>query len=219
MVEIGAVARELGVAPGTLRTWERRYHLVIPHRGEHGERLYDADQIAILQRILAQIGRGLRARAAHEQAAVPRPVGTLRTRLEPTLDAGMLARRAIDALLGEAADTRFAFSLRLVASELVNNAVLYGSRRESIRLDLKLFRERAELRVENGGGRLTMKNLRTKREDGGRGLEIVDALATGWSIETSARGTKIAVELSVERPAPAPRRRRREPASQGRASA
>src|SRR6202034_1377681 len=136
--------------------------------------------------ILAQISRGIRARTAHEQAALPRPIGALHIRLEPTPEAGMLARRALDGPLGEAADTKFAFSLRLVASELVNNAVLYGSQRESIRIDLKLFPERAELLVQNGGGRLTMKNLRTKPEDGGRGLEIVDALAAGWSIETSA---------------------------------
>ena len=74
-------------------------------------------------------------------------------------------------------DDRFAFYLRLTASELVKNAVLYGSEREPIHLDLKLFQDWAELRVQNGGARLSMKSLREQRRQGGRGLEIVDALA------------------------------------------
>src|SRR6476469_2538626 len=59
--EIGAVARELGVAPSTLRTWERRYRLVVPHRGDHGQRLYDSDQVLPLHRVLAQLRRGARS--------------------------------------------------------------------------------------------------------------------------------------------------------------
>src|SRR6476469_9017610 len=93
--EIGAVARELGVAPSTLRTWERRYRLVVPHRGDHGQRLYDSEQIVTLRRVLAQLRRGARARAAHDLAVLPSPLRVDRTRLEPDADAPGLARRAI----------------------------------------------------------------------------------------------------------------------------
>ncbi len=196
LVEIGTVARELGVAPSTLRTWERRYHIVIPQRGKHGQRLYEPEQIMLLRRVAAQIRRGVRARAAHDIAVVPIPLRTSHVRLEPSTQAPDLARRAVDGLLGDdARDTRFAFSLRLVASELVNNAVLHGSRREPIKMDLKLFRDGAELKVQNGGGRLTIKSLRSKRREGGHGLEIVDALAASWTIDVGPRGTKITVRL------------------------
>lgn len=198
LLEIGAVARQLGVAPSTLRTWERRYRIVIPHRGEQGQRLYDCAQIDLLGRILAQVQRGARARAAHALAAHPLPLRRSRVRLEPSPEAPLLARRALDELVAEIENERFVFYLRLVASELVNNAVLYGSTRESIQLEATLYPEWIDLRVENGGGRLSMKSLRTRRRAGGRGLEIIDALAERWSIETGPLGTKIAVRLRVE---------------------
>lgn len=198
LLEIGVVARELGVTPSTLRTWERRYRLVVPQRGDHGQRLYDSDQIVVLRRVLAQVRRGSRARAAHENALSPRPIRTSRVRLAPSPEAPMEARRAVDALLEDGDDARFAFYMRLVASELVKNAVLYGGRREPIRLELQLFRAWADLGVQNGGSRLTMKSLRTRRRDGGRGLEIVDALAEAWSIDTGPLGTKVAVRLPID---------------------
>ena len=198
LLEIGAVARQLGVAPSTLRTWERRYRLVIPHRGAQGQRLYDRAQIDLLGRILAQVRRGARARAAHALAGSPLPLRTARVRFEPSPRAPQLARRALDPLILELENERLAFYLRLVASELVKNAVLYGSTREPIVLEATLYPGWIDLRVENGGGRLSLKSLRTRRRDGGRGLEIVDALAERWSIETGPLGTKIAVRLRVE---------------------
>jgi transposase-like protein len=196
--EIGAVARELGVTPSTLRTWERRYRLVVPHRGDHGQRLYDSDQIVMLRRVLAQLRRGARAGAAHDLAVIPKPTRVARVRFEPSPGAPALARRAIDDLLADDGGTRFGFHLRLVASELVNNAVLYGSDLEAIRMEAKLFPDWVELRVQNSGKRLSMRKLRTRRREGGRGLEIVDALADAWSIDTGPLGTKITVRLPVE---------------------
>jgi anti-sigma regulatory factor (Ser/Thr protein kinase) len=198
LLEIGAVARELGVTPSTLRTWERRYQLVVPRRGPHGQRLYDPDQIVVLRRVLAQVHRGRRAGAAHDLAGVPRPVRTCRVALEPSPDAPAQARRAVEQVLDGHDETRFGFRLRLVSSELVKNAVLYGSRREPIRFEVDLYEDWAELRVQNAGRPLTMKSLRTRRRGGGRGLEIVDALAESWSINTGPRGTRIAVRLPFE---------------------
>jgi len=198
LLEIGVVARELGVAPSTLRTWERRYRLVVPHRGTNGERLYDSEQIAVLRRVLSQVRRGARARSAHDAARSLQPIRTSRLRIQPTLGAPSQARRVVDGLLDDVDDARFAFHLRLVASELVKNSVLYGSDREPIRLEIRLFQEFAELRVQNGGSPLSIKSLRTRRRDGGRGLEIIDALAESWSIDTGAFGTRITVRLPVE---------------------
>jgi hypothetical protein len=68
-------------------------------------------------------------------------------------------------------------------------------------MDTALFGDGAELRVHNGGGRLTLSMLRRRRRNGGRGLDIVDALADAWSIDTGPLGTTITVRLSVEQPA------------------
>jgi DNA-binding transcriptional MerR regulator len=197
-VEIGAVARELGIAPSTLRTWERRYNLVVPQRGPNGERLYDSEQIVLLRRVLAQIRRGVRASHAHNAALAVHPRRTARLRLDPDPDAPQLARAAVDELVADCGHERFAFYLRLVASELVKNAVLYGSSREPIRLEMSLYPNAAELRVQNAGSRLRVKSLRTQRPDGGRGLEIVDALAESLTIDTGPLGTRVSVRLPME---------------------
>jgi anti-sigma regulatory factor (Ser/Thr protein kinase) len=197
-LEIGAVARELGVAPSTLRSWERRYHLVVPRRGPNGQRLYDSEQVVVLRQILAQVHRGVRAGAAHVAARTPTQLATRRVRLQPAPSAPHSARRLVDELLdGRQLHDGFAFNLRLVASELVKNAVLYGAEDEPVEFELLLYPEWVDLRVKNGGGRLRMKNLRTRRQDGGRGLEIVDALALSWSIDSGPRGTSVSVRLAA----------------------
>jgi DNA-binding transcriptional MerR regulator len=195
-VEIGSVARQLGVAPSTLRTWERRYRLIVPHRGEQGQRLYDPDQVALLRRVLRLIRGGARARAAHLAVAARQPMRALQFRFDSSDKAPRQARVAVDELLDPDGDPRFAFYLRLVASELVSNAVRHGTDRDPIALQLRLYENCAELAVQNTGARLKIKNLRHRRPHNGRGLEIIDALAESWSIETGASGTRVWVRLA-----------------------
>jgi DNA-binding transcriptional MerR regulator len=198
LLEIGAVARELGVAPSTLRSWERRYRIVVPQRGDRGQRLYDSEQIVILRRVLDLVRRGTRTKSAHELVGVPGPTRASRVWFEPSLEAPRLARRAVEELLEGTESARFAFYVRLVASELVSNAVLYGSTGEPIQMELDLFMDGVELRVQNGGGRLNLKSLRARRHNGGRGLDIVDVIADAWSIDTGPFGTKITVRVPME---------------------
>jgi DNA-binding transcriptional MerR regulator len=52
---IGAVSRLTGVAPDTLRVWERRYGTVTPFRSESGTRLYkqeDVGRLALIKRLV-----------------------------------------------------------------------------------------------------------------------------------------------------------------------
>jgi DNA-binding transcriptional MerR regulator len=200
LVEIGAVARELGVAPSTLRTWERRYRTVVPRRGANGERLYDSEQIVMLRRVLAEVRRGVRAHVAHDLAGMPRATRAASVRLAPSPQAPSLARAAVDELLGGRRRGSFAFRLRLVANELVKNAVLYGSEGDSIRVDVELYPDGARLRVQNAGPRLSLKQLRGRRANGGRGLDIVDALAESWSIDAGPFGTRVTVRVPIESP-------------------
>jgi hypothetical protein len=196
LLEIGTVARELGVAPSTLRSWERRYRIVVPRRGPNGQRLYDAEQVVLLRQILAQVQRGVRAGAAHLATKTPAMIATRRFRIESAAEAPLEARRSVDAIVDGTYNDAFVFNLRLVASELVKNAVLYGLDSAPVELELQLYPEWVDLRVRNEGGRLRMTNLRTRRSDGGRGLEIVDALSDAWSIDSGPRGTTITVRLA-----------------------
>ncbi|WP_339528002.1 MerR family DNA-binding transcriptional regulator, partial [Pseudomonas sp. EL_65y_Pfl2_R96] len=42
---IREVARQTGVNAVTLRAWERRYGLIVPHRTPKGHRLFNADHV------------------------------------------------------------------------------------------------------------------------------------------------------------------------------
>src|SRR5579864_1820745 len=127
------------------------------------------------------------------RATASHPVRVSRLRLVASAEAPGLARQAVGELLGADDSASLAFSLRLVASELVKNAVLNGSEQEPIRVDLKIFRDWAELRVQNRGNRIRIGNLRARSGDGGRGLEIIDALADAWSVDTGPAGTTFTV--------------------------
>lgn len=56
---IRTVAALTGINPITLRTWERRYHLIEPVRTPKGHRLYTKEHIAMLSRVVELLGRGV----------------------------------------------------------------------------------------------------------------------------------------------------------------
>ncbi|WP_059170982.1 MerR family transcriptional regulator [Bacillus sp. FJAT-27445] len=55
---IKAVSKMLGIQPGTLRAWERRYGVISPGRSASGHRLYSESQLETLQEIIAMIEEG-----------------------------------------------------------------------------------------------------------------------------------------------------------------
>jgi anti-sigma regulatory factor (Ser/Thr protein kinase) len=122
-------------------------------------------------------------------------------RLPASPMAARTARREIAALLPSSDTEEFCGSVALVASELVNNAVVYGSSTARIALEIRQTAAWVELRVENRGERLRIKDIRTRRGNGGRGLAIVDALADSWSLHALSRGgPKVVVRLSRAAP-------------------
>jgi DNA-binding transcriptional MerR regulator len=56
---IKAVARLIGLLPVTLRAWERRYGLPLPHRGDQGYRLYSEYDLRTLRWVKTQMEAGL----------------------------------------------------------------------------------------------------------------------------------------------------------------
>src|ERR1700704_1254338 len=90
-LQVGELARNLGVSPETLRAWERRYAVLHPTRTPAGYRVYSPEDEARARRMLSLIADGLpAARAARTindesfaQAAAPpppAPAGLLRAR-------------------------------------------------------------------------------------------------------------------------------------------
>jgi DNA-binding transcriptional MerR regulator len=82
---ISAVPRMLGVPIATIRTWEDRYGLVVPHRNASGHRLYRRDEVEQLRFVRACMTDGASAADAHrllaERIDAGVPVPTHGTRL------------------------------------------------------------------------------------------------------------------------------------------
>jgi len=55
---IKAVSNMLGIHPGTLRAWERRYNIIEPMRNEAGHRLYTEDQMKVLKWVVGRVEQG-----------------------------------------------------------------------------------------------------------------------------------------------------------------
>ncbi|MDQ0197485.1 MerR family transcriptional regulator [Neobacillus ginsengisoli] len=55
---IKAASKMLGIQPGTLRAWERRYQMIAPIRNESGHRLYTEEHIKILKWLVKKINQG-----------------------------------------------------------------------------------------------------------------------------------------------------------------
>ncbi|MTH52204.1 MerR family transcriptional regulator [Bacillus mangrovi] len=55
---IKAVSKMLGIQPGTLRAWERRYQMIAPVRNESGHRLYTEDHVRILKWLIQKVNKG-----------------------------------------------------------------------------------------------------------------------------------------------------------------
>lgn len=53
-----AVSKLLGIQPGTLRAWERRYKIIAPERNKAGHRIYTEKHITILKWLLNKINEG-----------------------------------------------------------------------------------------------------------------------------------------------------------------
>ncbi|WP_404442564.1 MerR family transcriptional regulator [Sutcliffiella horikoshii] len=55
---IKAASKMLGIQPGTLRAWERRYQIIAPVRNESGHRLYTEEHIKILKWLIQRVNKG-----------------------------------------------------------------------------------------------------------------------------------------------------------------
>lgn len=66
MYTIKRAARLTGVPETSLRTWERRYGVFVPHRSESGYRLYDQEALAVISTMRRLVDEGWAPAAAAE---------------------------------------------------------------------------------------------------------------------------------------------------------
>lgn len=55
---IKAISKMLGIQPGTLRAWERRYKMIAPVRNESGHRLYSEEHLRVLKWLVGKVEQG-----------------------------------------------------------------------------------------------------------------------------------------------------------------
>lgn len=125
VLRIADVAEATGVAPATLRAWERRYGFPVPRRTDGGQRLYSAAQVAQIRRLTGLLHTGMRVSQAVEVlrgdpagAPAPEPAHVGLHSEAARLHAALTQMRApaAETILGEAAAL---FPLDRVIVELV----------------------------------------------------------------------------------------------------
>ena len=118
------------------------------------------------------------------------------------------ARRArrllVDALAdaGEARSWRSAVA-ELLVSELATNAVRYGLGPD-FRVEVELGPEALRVEVRDRSRVVPEPRHSSPAELGGRGLRLVDTLATSWGVAQDADGKVVWFTLDVDAPGPAP---------------
>jgi len=106
---IREVARQTGVNAVTLRAWERRYGLIVPHRTSKGYRLYNASHVQRIGQVLTWLNRGVsvsqvKALLDAEPARLPPAVANDWERLRSQLITAIsqLAERRVDDCFNQA---------------------------------------------------------------------------------------------------------------------
>ena len=105
---IREVARQTGVNAVTLRAWERRYGLIVPHRTAKGHRLYSQEHVQRVLTILTWLNRGVSVSRIKSLIDSEQPEtdsldddwSALRNRLQTAI--GQLAERKVDDVFNQA---------------------------------------------------------------------------------------------------------------------
>jgi anti-sigma regulatory factor (Ser/Thr protein kinase) len=110
-------------------------------------------------------------------------VRSTRVELSGTLEAGSEARDALDLHLGGVLDAPRMTDIRLLATELVINAILHGEGKSGVVMYLARAAGCVRIEVCDGGSGFAFSpSPRSDDALGGLGLRIVDKTASRWGI-------------------------------------
>ena len=109
------------------------------------------------------------------------------------------ARNAAREAVQSFADAELGGNVALVTSELVTNAIVHAGTACDLRLlmDSNGGRVVVRLEVTDGGPGEARQREPSTGEPGGRGLRLVDQLATRWGSAPTSDGKQVFVELTA----------------------
>lgn len=161
----------------------------------HPDRSPDASCHAVLDALLPSRPKDdVALLIARTRAIPPDRVACWDVPLDPAAVAGM--RAAVAEKLDEWGLSELAFAMELVLSELITNAIRYGS----APVTMQLLHDRT-LTCEVADGSSTSPHLRyaATMDEGGRGLFLVAQMAERWGTRYTPEGKVIWAELALPR--------------------
>lgn len=117
--------------------------------------------------------------AALADAATEPVPQRVRQRLEPTIHAPRAARELAASACGRWGLTASSVPAEIIASELVTNAVRHAGTVLDLRITLRDHQLRLSVQ-DRSAGRMARMETPSESDDHGRGLLIVDSVATAW---------------------------------------
>lgn len=110
-----------------------------------------------------------------------------------------MARRFVDSALSEPEHAPVAYTAALLVSELVANAVLHGGAplEVCVAVDGHLIR----VEVHDGNPRLPFRRDYSTMSGTGRGLVLLEEMASRWGADPSSAGKVVWFELDAAAPA------------------
>lgn len=115
--------------------------------------------------------------------------------LRPVPGSAALARRFVDETLGGWGCEEVAEAARLLASELVTNAVLHA--RTDLAVVVRLVRGGVRVEVHDGNTAAPVVRHYEDEAMTGRGLSLVDQMASRWGVEYTRDGKAVWFELDA----------------------
>ena len=86
-------------------------------------------------------------------------------------------------------------TVALLVSEVATNALVHGS--GQVRVRVRPTRSGLRVEVHDGDATLPSRRQATPRDEGGRGIALVDALSSGWGAERTPDGKTVWFEVAA----------------------
>jgi anti-sigma regulatory factor (Ser/Thr protein kinase) len=115
--------------------------------------------------------------------------------LPPSPSSARRAREALRRHLDEWGEDEARDAALLLVSELVTNAVLHA--RSEVTVHLDVTPERLRVRVDDASPEPPVRRGGRADLPGGRGLQLLDALAKGWGVLSGGSGKTVWFEIDA----------------------
>ena len=116
----------------------------------------------------------------------------LEQRFAPTPEGARAARHFVEAALGDV-DPEVCHTVVLLTSELATNAVLHA--RTDFEVTVARREDALRIAVTDGNTRLPQPGMAPADATTGRGLALVDAMASAWGADRHGRGKTVWFEV------------------------